>query len=83
MGKSLHLSQPDFPLLTSRVVGYKHQKGKVGGITGSPVVRTPSFHCRGHGFDPWKEPSYSITIMKYATMVEPTTRPRAIEKQDS
>ena len=19
---------------------------------GSPVVRTPSFHCRGHGFDP-------------------------------
>ena len=20
---------------------------------GSPVVKTPSFHCRGHGFDPW------------------------------
>ena len=20
---------------------------------GGPVVRTPSFHCRGYGFDPW------------------------------
>ena len=20
---------------------------------GGPVVRTPCFHCRGHGFDPW------------------------------
>ena len=22
-------------------------------LPGSPVVRTPCFHCRGHGFDPW------------------------------
>ena len=20
---------------------------------GGPVVKTPCFHCRGHGFDPW------------------------------
>ena len=20
---------------------------------GTPVVKTPRFHCRGHGFDPW------------------------------
>ena len=20
---------------------------------GGPVVKTPSFHCRGHRFDPW------------------------------
>ena len=20
---------------------------------GGPVVRTPQFHCRGHGLDPW------------------------------
>ena len=20
---------------------------------GGPVVKTPLFHCRGHGFDPW------------------------------
>ena len=20
---------------------------------GGPVVKTPHFHCRGHGFDPW------------------------------
>ena len=20
---------------------------------GDPVVKTPRFHCRGHGFDPW------------------------------
>ena len=22
---------------------------------GGPVVKTPRFHCRGHGFDPWLE----------------------------
>ena len=22
---------------------------------GSPVVKTPCFHCRGHRFDPWLE----------------------------
>ena len=22
---------------------------------GGPVVRTPRFHCRGHGLDPWSE----------------------------
>ena len=20
---------------------------------GGPVVKIPSFHCKGHGFDPW------------------------------
>ena len=20
---------------------------------GSPVLKAPHFHCRGHGFDPW------------------------------
>ena len=24
-----------------------------GDFPGGPVVRTPSFHCRGRGFDPW------------------------------
>ena len=24
-----------------------------GDFSGGPVVRTPSFHCRGHRFDPW------------------------------
>ena len=23
------------------------------GIPGGPVVKTPHFHCRGRGFDPW------------------------------
>ena len=23
------------------------------GFPGGPVVETPHFHCRGHGFDPW------------------------------
>ena len=27
--------------------------GVGGDFSGGPVVRTPSFHCRGHGFDPW------------------------------
>ena len=22
-------------------------------LPGGPVVKTPRFHCRGHGFDPW------------------------------
>ena len=25
----------------------------MGEFPGGPVVRTPRFHCRGHGFDPW------------------------------
>ena len=25
----------------------------LGELPGSPVVRTPCFHCRGPGFDPW------------------------------
>ena len=24
-----------------------------GELPGSPVVRTPCSHCRGHGFHPW------------------------------
>ena len=28
-------------------------KGKRWDFPGSPIVRTPCFHCRGHGFDPW------------------------------
>jgi len=23
------------------------------GLSCGPVVKTPYFHCRGHGFDPW------------------------------
>ena len=25
---------------------------------GGPVVKPPSFHCRGHGFNPWSGRSY-------------------------
>ena len=25
----------------------------LGEFPGGPVVRTPTFHCRGHWFDPW------------------------------
>ena len=28
-------------------------KKKAWDFPGSPVVKTPSFHCRGYGFDPW------------------------------
>ena len=24
-------------------------------LPGGPVVKTPCFHCLGHGFDPWLE----------------------------
>ena len=29
------------------------ERGKARDFPGSPVVKTLSFHCRGHGFDPW------------------------------
>ena len=29
------------------------QKYYDGEFSDGPVVRTPSFHCRGHGFNPW------------------------------
>ena len=25
----------------------------LGDFPGGPEVKTPRFHCRGHGFDPW------------------------------
>ena len=28
-------------------------KPRLGNFLGSPVVKTPCFQCRGHGFDPW------------------------------
>ena len=28
-------------------------RNKIWDFPGGPVVRTPCFHCRGHGFDPW------------------------------
>ena len=30
----------------------KKSKGGWEGFPGSPVVKTPQFHCRGHGLDP-------------------------------
>ena len=29
------------------------QEDKEEDFSGSPVVKTPHFHCRGRGFDPW------------------------------
>ena len=31
----------------------KSKQYGTGEFPGSPVVRTPRFHCRRHGFDPW------------------------------
>ena len=25
----------------------------VSDLPGGPMIKTPRFHCRGHGFDPW------------------------------
>ena len=30
-----------------------HLKVLDGEFLGGPVVKTPRFHCRGRGFDPW------------------------------
>ena len=29
------------------------KKNNIGDFPGGLVVKTPSFQCRGHGFDPW------------------------------
>ena len=29
------------------------KKEEEGDFPGSPVVKTPCFYCRGHGFNPW------------------------------
>ena len=31
----------------------KVRNGDFGDFPGGPVVRTPCFHCRRHGFNPW------------------------------
>ena len=34
--------------------GFQESKVKsIWDFPGGPVVRTPRFHCRGQGFDPW------------------------------
>ena len=40
-----------FLLVTIPHTSYK--KISTGYFPGSPVVKTPRFHCRGHGFNPW------------------------------
>ena len=41
-------------LLNSKVVREnKHVRNNQGDFPGGPVVRAPSFHCRGPRFDPW------------------------------
>ena len=34
-------------------VGEQPVKSPCRDFPSSPVVKTPCFHCRGHGFDPW------------------------------
>ena len=46
-GTSLHL------LCLSACQAYSGFKGLIGDFVGGPVVKTPHFHCRGHGVDPW------------------------------
>ena len=51
------------PLIPSPQLSSSHQQNlwlnlvkrndNVGDFPGSPVVKTPCFHCRGHGFNPW------------------------------
>ena len=39
----------------------------VGSFPGGTVVKTPHFHCRGHGFDPWLgnyDPAYHVVQAK-------------------
>ena len=38
-------------------------KGLLGNFPGSPAVKTPSLHCRRHGFNPWLENIYSVSRM--------------------
>ena len=33
--------------------GEREVKKERRNFPGDPVVKTPRFHCRGHGFDPW------------------------------
>ena len=48
---------------------------------GHPVVKTPCFHCRGHGFDPW----LGIMILHAACSAAPqkTHKPFFITKVSS
>ena len=32
-----------------------HKLSGLGDFPGGPVAKTPFFHCRGNGFDPWLE----------------------------
>ena len=42
-----------YKLMCSRIVKITFKYVRHGEFPGSPVVRIPRFHCRGHRFDPW------------------------------
>ena len=51
-----HLELPFLMIITidyTKIVKIRILKIHLQEFPGGPVVRTPCFHCRGHGFDPW------------------------------
>ena len=50
--KIVHITSPTLNIhLETKLLCQYEDEGR--DIPGGPVVRTPSFHCREHGFDPW------------------------------
>ena len=47
----------------SKLHSFDAQKIKNRDSPGGPVVKTPCFHCRGHGFDPWLGNKYCICCL--------------------
>ena len=48
---SLHLK--DLPLIECQLCAKHVLKNNLRDFSGSPVVKTLCFHCKGLGFDPW------------------------------
>ena len=60
------------------------QKSWSRGFPDDPVVNSPHFHCRGHGFDPWsgRSPGEGIgNPLQYSCLENPWTDPGVTKSQ--
>ena len=51
--KSTYKNKLHYLYTKSKQVKKEIKKTIPGDFPGSPVVKTPHFPCKGHGFDPW------------------------------
>ena len=75
---------PAFNYFKFKIFLILKRKKVVWDFPGSPVVRTPCFYCRGHGFEPWwrgGEEVGKVYVNRHRIRTERREKYRALEEQ--